>query len=106
MSKGKRSKHPTFDSRDSLLDAPVDDELDLHGYSAAEAPAAVRAFLERWQRRKAGAVVSIVTGKGNRSANGPVLRGLVKNLLERECRVIVRDWRLDDGEGGYRVSLR
>jgi DNA-nicking Smr family endonuclease len=51
-------------------------------------------------------VVSIVTGKGNRSANGPVLRGLVKNLLERECRVIVRDWRLDDGEGGDRVSLR
>jgi hypothetical protein len=33
-----------------------------------------------------------------------VLRVLVKNLLQGELRSIVADWRLDDGEGGFRFS--
>lgn len=95
-----------FDSRDSLLDARADAELDLHGFAAAEARSAVRAFLESWRRRKAGATVHIITGKGKGSADGPVLRGLVKTLLHGELRALVAEWGLDDGEGGYRVKLR
>lgn len=102
----RKGRHPTFDSRDSLLDARADAELDLHGFSASEARYAVRAFLESRRPRKAGAVVHIITGKGKGSASEPVLRGLVKNLLQGELRAMVEEWGLDDGEGGYRVRLR
>jgi DNA-nicking Smr family endonuclease len=101
-----KSSHPAFDSRDPLLDARADAELDLHGLGAIEARSAVRAFLESWRRRKAGAVVHLITGKGKGSASGPVLRGLVKTLLQGELRVLVAEWGLDDGEGGYRVRVR
>jgi len=103
--RGRRST-PLFDSREPLLDAPADAELDLHGLGAIEARAAVRAFLESWRRRKAGAVVHIITGKGKGSASGPVLRGLVKTLLQGELRAMVAESQLDDGEGGYRVRIR
>ena len=106
MGRRGRRGHPAFDSRDPLLDGRADAELDLHGFGAVEARSAVRAFLESWQRRKAGAVVHIVTGRGRGSAGVPVLRGLVKTLLQGELRAMVADWGLDDGEGGYRVKLR
>jgi len=102
----RRGRHPAFDSRDQLLDARADAELDLHGFGAVEARSAVRAFLESWRRRKAGAVVHIITGKGRGSAGGPVLRGLVKTLLQGELGALVTEWGLDDGEGGYRVRVR
>ena len=101
---GKR--HPVFDASDPLHDGRVAAELDLHGYGATEAPAAVRAFLASWQRRRPGAVVHIITGKGKGSANGPVLRGLVKILLQGEQRSVVAEWGLDDAGGGYKVRLR
>ena len=100
-----RSWHPAFDARDPLLDARADAELDLHGLGAIEARAAVRAFLESWRRRKAGAVVHIITGKGKGSGGRPVLRGLVKGLLQGELRGMVAEFQVDDGEGGYRVRL-
>jgi len=102
----RRGRHPAFDSRDQLLDARADAELDLHGFGAVEARSAVRALLESWRRRKPGAVVHIITGKGRGSAGGPVLRGLVKTLLQGELRAQVAEWGLDDGEGGYRVRVR
>ena len=105
MSKRGRGRHPVFDASDALLDAPADAELDLHGFVAADVPSAVRTFLQSWQRRKPGAVVHIITGKGKGSANGPVLRGLVKGLLQGELRSMVDKWALDDGEGGYRVRV-
>jgi len=97
MSKRTRGRHPAFDARDPLLDARAEAELDLHGFGAIEARSAVRAFLESWRRRKARAVVQIVTGKGKGSAGGPVLG---------ELRGLVAEWGLDDGEGGYRVRVR
>jgi len=108
VSLGKRGRRgpPMFDSRDPLLDARADAELDLHGLGAIAARSAVRAFLEGWRRRKAGAVVHIITGKGKGSASGPVLRGLVKTLLQGELRAMVEESQLDDGEGGYRVRVR
>ena len=106
MGPRRRGRHPAFDARDPLLDARADAELDLHGFGAIEARSAVRAFLESWQRRKAGAVVHIISGRGKGSANGPVLRGLVKSLLQGELRGLVSQWSVDDGEGGYRVRLR
>ena len=106
MGPRRRGRHPAFDARDPLLDARADAELDLHGFGAIEARSAVRAFLESWQRRKAGAVVHIISGRGKGSANGPVLRGLVKSLLQGELRGMVSQWSVDDGEGGYRVRVQ
>ena len=106
MGPRRRGRRPAFDARDPLLDARADAELDLHGFGAIEARSAVRAFLESWQRRKAGAVVHIISGRGKGSANGPVLRGLVKSLLQGELRGMVSQWSVDDGEGGYRVRVQ
>ena len=101
-----KGRHPAFDARDPLLDARADAELDLHGFGAIEARSAVRAFLQGWRRRKSGAVVHIITGRGKGSPGAPVLRGLVKTLLQSELRALVSEWSLDDGEGGYRVKVR
>jgi DNA-nicking Smr family endonuclease len=106
VTRRRARRHPAFDARDPLLDAAADAELDLHGFSTVEAASAVRGFLETWRRRKGGAVVHLITGKGKGSAGGPVLRGLVRGLLQGELRGLVAEWALDDGEGGYRVRLR
>ncbi|MFN2570078.1 MAG: Smr/MutS family protein [Gemmatimonadales bacterium] len=102
----RRTKHPQFDASDDLLDARVDDTRDLHGLTAAEVPAAVRSFLELWRRKKPGAILHIITGKGKGSANGPVLRGVVRTLLQGELRTMVARWNLDESEGGYKVQVR
>ena len=102
----RHPRHPQFDSSDDLLDGRVEDALDLHGYAAIETPSAVRSFIDRWRRRKPGAIVHIITGKGKGSQSGPVLRGLVKSLLQGELRSMVARWDLDEGEGGYKVQVR
>src|SRR2546429_8166849 len=98
MGPRRKGRHPAFEARDPLLDARADAELDLHGFGAIEARSAVRAFLESWQRRKAGAVVHIITGRGKGSANGPGVRGLLKSLRQGELRGVGSQW--GGGEGG------
>lgn len=66
----------------------------------------MRSLLETWRRRQPGAVVHIITGKGKGSAGAPVLRGLVKTLLQEELREFVAEWARDDAEGGYKVRVR
>jgi hypothetical protein len=66
----------------------------------------MRNTIETWRRRKAGAVLHLITGKGKHSSNGPVLRGLVKVLLTGELRWFVADYSLDVDEGGYLVRVR
>lgn len=101
-----RPRHPSFDASDDLLDARPAATLDLHGFTSHEASAAVRSLLETWRRRQPGAVVHIITGKGKGSAGGPVLRGLVKGLLQGELREFVAEWARDEAEGGYKVRVR
>jgi len=106
MARRRGPRHPQFDASDDLLDGRVDATLDLHGYGAIETASAVRSFLDGWRRRKPGAIVHIITGKGKGSENGPVLKGLVKSLLQGELRSMVARWDLDDSEGGYKVQVR
>lgn len=105
---GRRGKggQPAFDSRDPLQDGRADAELDLHGFTANEAPPAVRSFLETWQRRKAGAIVHIITGRGKGSPAGPVLRGVVAGVLKSAPGSLVAEWAPDDAAGGFRVRVR
>jgi DNA-nicking Smr family endonuclease len=97
------NRSPRFSSHDSLLDARVAATLDLHGFAATEARAAVTAFL---RRHRPGDVLHLVTGKGKGSAGKPVLRSLVSGMLKGELRPLVADWALDPGDGGFLVKLR
>lgn len=98
-----RHRSPTYSSHDSLLDARPDAVLDLHGFTAEQARAAVKACV---QRAKPGAVLHIITGKGKGSSGGPVLRSMVSGMLKGDLKVRVADWSLDHTDGGYRVKLR
>jgi DNA-nicking Smr family endonuclease len=99
-------KSPRFDASDSLLDAPVVAQLDLHRLTADEVERLVRNFLETQQRRGPGAVVRIITGKGKNSPDGPVLLPKVRTLLKGPLARYVADWRLGDDGGSFVVKVR
>ena len=100
------SRHPRFDPADHLLDAPIAEALDLHGYRADEVPHLLRGFLTTWQRRGKGLVVHVITGRGRSSASGPVLRGKVARLLKGDLSALVADWSWDYNDAGFIVRLR
>ncbi len=97
---------PRFESRDPLLDAPVHTTLDLHGCTAADARRLVAELLASAARRRPGAVVHVITGKGRGSAGRPVLRGAVAALLKGELAPRVADWTRDVDDGGFLVKVR
>ena len=97
------ARTPRFSSHDALLDARPAATLDLHGFGAAEARAAVTALV---RRHRSGAILHVITGKGKGSAGKPVLRSAVSGLLKGELAVLVAEWSLDAGEGGFLVKLR
>ncbi len=99
-------KSPRFDASDPLLDAPVVAQLDLHRITSDEVERLVRNFLETQQRRGAGAVVRIITGKGKNSPDGPVLLPKVRTLLKGPLARYVADWRLGDDGGSFVVRVR
>ena len=84
------------------------EQLDLHGLTRGEALPRVRTFLAHAVRQQ-WPVVVIVTGKGLHSAEGPVLRRAVEQLLA-ESRELVLEWgaapRRFGGAGALVVFLR
>jgi DNA-nicking Smr family endonuclease len=100
------ARQPRFDSRDDLLDG-AGATLDLHGAGAAEARAAVRAFIATQSRSARGSVVHIITGKGRGSANGSVLRPAVAaELRGPACAPLIVEMDRDTDGGGFKVRLR
>jgi DNA-nicking Smr family endonuclease len=87
------------------LDGAVSDSIDLHGFQAAEARAAVISFLQRTQRQSPNGLVHIITGKGRGSPGRPVLKSAVKVLLQAGT-VPVQAWGEDLDRGGFLVRLR
>jgi DNA-nicking Smr family endonuclease len=83
-------------------------ELDLHGLTRDEAVTRTRAFLAH-AARQGWPVVVIVTGKGLRSAAGPVLRRAVEELLAA-AQELVLEWgeapRRLGGAGALAVFVR
>jgi DNA-nicking Smr family endonuclease len=82
-------------------------ELDLHGTTAAEAPALLDAFLEEC-RRHGVRCARVIHGKGRRSGpEGPVLKGIVHERLERAPGVLalVAAEPRDGGSGAVLVLL-
>jgi DNA-nicking Smr family endonuclease len=60
----------------------------------------------RWSASRPGAVVRVITGRGNRSEAGPVLRPLVRELLEGRLKRYVRRYSVETGGGAYLVQVR
>jgi DNA-nicking Smr family endonuclease len=86
---------------------PLDGRIDLHGMNSAEAESALRAFIDeslRTGRRK----VLIVHGKGHHSKDEPVLKRLVRELLEVHPRAGMRGEAKarDGGSGATWVVLK
>jgi DNA-nicking Smr family endonuclease len=85
--------------------APViDSVLDLHGYTTSQAIDAVDAFL-RLSRQKQYTRVSLITGKGNRSLQGSVLKPTIQSYLLSH-NLSFRDAKIQEGgSGAIIVSL-
>jgi DNA-nicking Smr family endonuclease len=86
----------------------LQDELDLHGMTRAEAHAAVAAFLAR-ALRHGMRCVRIIHGKGLRSKNRePVLKGQLGRWLARKDEVLAycQARRPDGGSGAVVVLLK
>ena len=78
---------------------PVQDRLDLHGLSAAEAERAVLDFIDR-SRRSGFRCVCIVHGKGRSSTAGrPVLKAVMDRWLRR-CDDVLAFCTAPDNAGG------
>ncbi len=105
---GRRRPRPAKPSgpSGSLHFAVVHDEKDLHQLTAAEAAVQLESFLLGWSRQRAGAVVRVITGRGNRSAGGPVLRPLVRELLVGRLAPLVADFAVEAGGGAYLIRVR
>lgn len=75
--------------------------IDLHGYTTQEAEETLRGLLKTVGVHH----VRIIVGKGNHSANGPVLRDFVKRyLFMRNIRSAPSKLK-DGGEGALEVFL-
>jgi len=59
---------------------PIDDRIDLHGMTQADAHAALAHFLRRAQARGAR-IVLVITGKGARAAGDDSQRGVLKRQV-------------------------
>ena len=106
MGKRRPAKVPPPKLRHSLHTALPDHTVDLHGLRAREAVLRVENVLETWVRRQPGAVLRIITGRGNRSPDGPILRGAMEELLRNEVGERVADLALDSGGGGWLVRVK
>ena len=88
------------------LDGEPQDQLDLHGFTATEAEARLVSFLASANRKHPGCLVRVITGKGNHSAAGPVLKGRVRTWLAAGRLGSVAKWGLDDADGAYLLRLK
>ncbi len=91
---------------DTLRVATAVAELDLHGETADSGRQKVEWFLDRWARQRPGAVVRIITGKGNRSTAGAVLLPMVRDLLDGACAHRIEEWTTEMSGGSVVMRLK
>jgi len=83
---------------------PTHDTLDLHGFTAAEADAAVIAFVQRNRKRNRNALLHVITGRGRGSPGRPVLKTRVRTLLKSGTLGSI-EWSEDLDGGGFLIRL-
>ena len=106
MGKRRTMKPEPSGPSGSLHGAVVADTLDLHGENSVTAERRLESFLVRYHRTQPGAVVRVITGRGTRSEDGPVLPGIVTQLLDGGLQRYVSDFTVDHGGGAYLVRVR
>ena len=106
MGKRRIPLKTSTDPIDSLLGKPVEAETDLHGLDARSAEFKLESFLHRMAQTKPGTVVRVITGRGNRSEGGAVLKPLVRDLLDGRLAKHVEKHTIESGGGAYLVQLR
>jgi DNA-nicking Smr family endonuclease len=85
--------------------------LDLHGMKSDDAARRVRSFFAH-NREMGIREILVIHGRGNHSSlsDGPVLKKLVREMLESELAGIVKDFKTavprDGGDGATLVYLR
>ncbi len=82
LNPGKRDNVSVLHRVKDLKRMKPQDEIDLHGYTAAEAETELELFLKK-SKQKGLKKVLIVHGKGTHSSNGPVLKETVDTFLRR-----------------------
>jgi DNA-nicking Smr family endonuclease len=90
---------------DSLLVKAVEEETDLHGLDSHGAEVRLESFLLRWASQP-GAVIRVITGRGNRSDGSAVLKPLVGKLLTSKFSRYVQRHTLEPGGGSYLVQIK
>jgi DNA-nicking Smr family endonuclease len=84
----------------------VDEQLDLHGFTAEAAERRLEGFFDMHAMRSPGSVVRVITGRGARSAGPAVLMSVVRDALTGWLAHRVEDWAVDVGGGAYLVKVR
>ncbi|WP_428769721.1 Smr/MutS family protein [Treponema sp. HNW] len=75
-----------YSSAASIKKLPFEAQLDLHGLTREEAWQSLDSFIGECSRRKLKKVL-IVHGKGNHSAEEPVLKDTVRAFIEKDTRL-------------------
>ncbi|MBK5215692.1 MAG: Smr/MutS family protein [Candidatus Pacebacteria bacterium] len=77
-------------------------EVDLHGHTTSESELILESLLKEGKYKH----VRIIVGRGNNSANGPILPSFVRNYLTSH-RIRYNQSKIQDGgEGALEVFLR
>ena len=81
--------------------------IDLHGLNAEQARLRVKQFLSKG---KVSGELLLIVGKGLHSANEPVLRTLIPNLLNHVHAAAIKGWKWakakEGGKGAIKVRLK
>ncbi len=102
----RRPAKPLTSTPRTLHGSRVAATLDLHGMNAHQAQIRLEGFVRAQAAQHPGEVVEVITGKGNRSADGPVLQGLVRDVLDHQLAEFVGDISLARGGGAWLVRLK
>lgn len=104
---GKRRRRGRPGGNEPLFESKPDlPPIDLHRHTLVEAERVVRNRIETLARTHRGALVHIVTGKGQNSSAGPVLRPGIERLLQGPLKVYISRFESDLDQGGFLLRLR
>jgi DNA-nicking Smr family endonuclease len=102
---GGKKRHPVRST--NPYDIRWDFQCDLHGHTVASALQKVENDLKTYRRRKAGAVVHVITGKGDNSPGAvSILKPPVKRALSETLAPMIADFWIDEDDGGFMVRVK
>ncbi len=102
----RRSRKGARARSEDLYEIRPDFECDLHGHTVESALRKVRNDLATFRRRKAGAVVHVITGKGSGSTGPARIRPAVGKALSGELASLIDGFERDIEDGGFLVRLK